>query len=79
MCLYTHEFFFSCSKKKITGSLIKIGCPSLRQSYNINVQDSTIFSTNGCRYETNEVLLYCFRYLNFQNKFAAARFYSCFK
>lgn len=48
--------------------------PIMRQSYNVNEQDSTIFSTNGCRVDTNDPLLYFFRFLDLQLKSAAAQF-----
>lgn len=61
--------------------LIKIGYSILRQSYYIRVQDLTYFSANGCREDTSEPLsiLFYFRFLNLQNKFVTALFFSCSK
>lgn len=39
----------------------------LRHSYNINVQDLTFLSTNGCRVDTDETFLYVFRFLNLKD------------
>lgn len=49
----------------------------LRQCLDINVQHSTVFSTNGCRVDTNDKLSYFsyFKYfLTLQIKSAAAQF-----
>lgn len=43
----------------------------MRQSYNVNEQDSKFFLTNGCRVYTNDPLLHFFRFLDLQLKSAA--------
>lgn len=78
MCLHTHRSIFLVLKiDPLPTDNIKYNI--LRESWNINVRDSTIFSTNGCRNEINEALSYFVRYFNIQNKFAAAHFYSWLK
>lgn len=46
--------------------------PFLKQNYNLHVQGSTFFLTNGCRVDTNDLLSYVLRILNLQFKNADA-------
>lgn len=74
MCLHNtgilskDYIFFTFSKKKIPYRLIRIRVP-----LNINVRDSTFFSTYGFRADTNDPLSCFLRFLNFQFKSAPAQ------
>lgn len=50
----------------------------LRKSNNINLNDSTVFLTNGFKGDTIASISYFFQIFKF-SKYVAAQFYSCFK